>query len=173
MTEREIFEKFDKLSQDELNTKSNKNVYVRNNIMTTVIKCCTGEIKKRQKKNRWIQKKVDDSRIWNFRMPWIRSQIKNREQFINEKILKEYSVKIYKIDPYFYEHYGKKIQVDENRCKYILFWIDIYFTEYLLAVEVDEKGHTDETLFLRRHKKHYRKNLVVNLLELRVKKAIM
>ena len=63
MTEREIFEKFDKLSQDELNTKSNKNVYVRNNIMTTVIKCCTGEIKKRQKKNRWIQKKVDDSRI--------------------------------------------------------------------------------------------------------------
>ena len=62
MTEREIFEKFDKLSEDELNTKSNNNVYVRNNVMTTVIKCCTGEIKKRQK-NRWIQKKVDDSRI--------------------------------------------------------------------------------------------------------------
>ena len=29
--------------------------------------------------------------------------------FANEKILEEYSVKIYKIDPYFYEHYGKKI----------------------------------------------------------------
>ena len=28
--------------------------------------------------------------------------------YVNEKILKEYSVKIYKIDPYFYEHYGKK-----------------------------------------------------------------
>ena len=57
--------------------------------------------------------------------------------------LEEYSVKIYKIDPYFYEHYGKKIQVDENGCKYILFTSVAYFTEYLLAVEVDEKGHTD------------------------------
>ena len=28
--------------------------------------------------------------------------------FMNEKILKEYSVKIYEIDPYFYEHYRKK-----------------------------------------------------------------
>ena len=85
MTERETFEKFDKLSEDELNTKSNNNVYVRNNVMTTVIKCCTGEIKKRQKKNRWIQKKVDDSRIWNFRMPLIRIQIKNREHICEWK----------------------------------------------------------------------------------------
>ena len=28
--------------------------------------------------------------------------------FVNEKILEEYSVKIYEIDPYFYEHYRKK-----------------------------------------------------------------
>ena len=28
--------------------------------------------------------------------------------FVNEKILKEYSVTIYEIDPYFYEHYIKK-----------------------------------------------------------------
>ena len=28
--------------------------------------------------------------------------------FVNEKILDQYSVKIYKIDPYFYEHYKKK-----------------------------------------------------------------
>ena len=39
MTEREIFEKYDHLSKDELNTKINK------------------------KKNRWIKKKIDDSRI--------------------------------------------------------------------------------------------------------------
>ena len=84
MTEREIFEKIDKLSGDELNTKINKNVYVRNDGMTTVIKRCGGE-KKRQKKNRWIQKKVDDSRIWNFRMPLIRSQIKNRENICKWK----------------------------------------------------------------------------------------
>ena len=64
MTEREIFEKFDNLSEDELNTKSNKKVYVKNDVMTTVIKQCRGEKKEaKKKKNRWLQKKVDDSRI--------------------------------------------------------------------------------------------------------------
>ena len=29
---------------------------------------------------------------------------KTRNIFVNEKILEEYSVKIYEIDPYFYEH---------------------------------------------------------------------
>ena len=45
MTEREIFKKFYNLSEDELNTKSNKNVYVKNNIMTNIIKHCKGEKK--------------------------------------------------------------------------------------------------------------------------------
>ena len=40
----------------------------------------------------------------------------------------------------------KKIQVDNNDKEYILFRIDIYFTEYSLAVEIDEKGHTDRDL---------------------------
>ena len=66
--------------------------------------------------------------------------------FVNEKILEKYSVKIYEIDSYFYEHYKEKIQTDKNDCKYILFRIDIYFTEYFLAVEIDEKGHTDRDL---------------------------
>ena len=70
--------------------------------------------------------------------------------FANEKILEEYSVKIYKIDPYFYEHYGKKIQVDENGCKYMLFRNDVCFTEYLLAVKVDEKGHTNRDFIFER-----------------------
>ena len=60
--------------------------------------------------------------------------------------LEEYSVRIYKIDPYFYERYEKKIQVHNNGCKYILFRIDIYFSECSLAVEIDEKGHTDRDL---------------------------
>ena len=67
MTEREIFEKYGNLSENELSEKSNKNVYVKNDVMTTVIKRCRGQKKKqkkkRRKKNRWIQKKVDDSRI--------------------------------------------------------------------------------------------------------------
>ena len=66
--------------------------------------------------------------------------------FLNEKILEEYSVKIYEIDSYFYEHYKEKIQTDKNDCKYILFRIDIYFTQYSLAVEIDEKSHTDRDL---------------------------
>ena len=37
-------------------------------------------------------------------------------------------------------------KVDENGRKYILFRIDVYFIEYLLAVEIDEKGHTDSDL---------------------------
>ena len=37
----------------------------------------------------------------------------------------------------------KKIQTDKNDREYILFWIDAYFIEYFLAVEIDEKGHTD------------------------------
>ena len=42
MTEIEVYKKFGSLSEDELNTKSNKNVYVRNDVMTTIIKCCRG-----------------------------------------------------------------------------------------------------------------------------------
>ena len=53
MTEREIYEKYDHLSEDELNTKNNKNVFVKNNVMTNIIKRCRGE-KKRNKNNRWI-----------------------------------------------------------------------------------------------------------------------
>ena len=40
----------------------------------------------------------------------------------------------------------KKIQVDNNGKKYILFRIDVYFTKYCLAVEIDEKVHTDRDL---------------------------
>ena len=39
--------------------------------------------------------------------------------FINEEVLEEYSVKIYEIDPYFYEYYKKKMQTDKNGCEYI------------------------------------------------------
>ena len=95
--------------------------------------------------------------------------------FVNEKILEEYSVKIYKISLCFCQHYKEKIQVDKNGCEYIIFRTDVYFTEYLLAVRIGEKNKLAEVLFLRRKdKKHQKRNLVVNLLELiRVKKAMM
>ena len=37
MTERQIFEKFDDLSEDKLIEKSSKNLYIRNDVMTIVI----------------------------------------------------------------------------------------------------------------------------------------
>ena len=50
MTEREIFEKYDCLSKDELNKKTNKNVYVKNDVMNTVIKHWSGEQKEARQK---------------------------------------------------------------------------------------------------------------------------
>ena len=46
MTERKIYEKFDDLSEDELNRKRNKNVYAKNNVMSNIIKCCRGKKKR-------------------------------------------------------------------------------------------------------------------------------
>ena len=53
MTEKEIYQKFSNLSEDEWNTKGDKNVYVRNDTMTNIIKHCRAE-KKRNKSNRQI-----------------------------------------------------------------------------------------------------------------------
>ena len=59
----------------------------------------------------------------------------------------------------------KKIQADKNGCKYILSRIDIYFSECFLAVEIDEKGHTDRYIIFEATKqKASEKNLVANLL---------
>ena len=54
----------------------------------------------------------------------------------------------------------KKIQVDNDGRKYILFRIDIYFIEYSLAVEIDEKGHTDrDFIFEEKRQKALEKKL--------------
>ena len=42
---------------------------------------------------------------------------------------------------FFNEHHKEKIKVDKNGCEYMLFRIDVYFTEYFLAVEIDEQNH--------------------------------
>ena len=70
---------------------------------------------------------------------------KYEKSFKKHYPIEEYSVRIYEIELYFYKHCEKK-QVDKNGCKYILFRIDVYFCEFLLAVEIDEKGHTDRDL---------------------------
>ena len=45
-----------------------------------------------------------------------------------------------KLIPFFMSITKKKIKVDRNGCEYILFRIDVYFTEYFLAIENDEKN---------------------------------
>ena len=57
MTEREIYRKYN-LSEDELNIKSNKNVYVKNTVMTNIIKHCRGERKRGIRAIDWFRKKL-------------------------------------------------------------------------------------------------------------------
>ena len=49
IAEREIFKKFGKLSNNELDKLCNKSVFVKNNIMTNIIGHCRGEKKKSYK----------------------------------------------------------------------------------------------------------------------------
>ena len=168
MTERGFCENFDNLSKDELNTKSNKSVYVKNIIMTNIIKHCRGEKERGPRAIDGFRKKlkIPDYEISESKEHEVKSKIETI--FVNEDILEEYSVKIYEIDPYFYEHYNKKIQVDNNDREYILFRTDVYFTKHSLTVEIAEKRHTDRDLiFEEKGQKGIRKkNLTVHLLEL-------
>ena len=84
MTKRDIFEKFDILSKDKLHAKNNKEVYAKNDAMTTVIKCCRGE--------KWGKRKIDafrgklmipDSEITECPEYEVKSKIKNI--FVNKK----------------------------------------------------------------------------------------
>ena len=108
ITERELYEKFDNLSEEELKTKSNKIIYVRIDVMTTIIKGWRGE----KKRSIWA---IDGFRkkliIPGFEIPAcpeFEVRLKIGKFFVNEKMLEEYSVEIYEIDPYFYEHSRKK-----------------------------------------------------------------
>ena len=146
MTERKSHEKFSNLSEDELNTKSNKNVYVRNDVMTTIIKCCRGEKKRGIRVIDGFRNKlmIPDSEIP--KCPEFEVKSKIGKLLMNEKILQEYFVKTYEIDPYFYEHHKGKTKVDKNEREYILFRIDVYFIKYFLAIEIDEQNHESREL---------------------------
>ena len=108
MAEREIFKKFDNLNKDELNAKKNKSAYVKNNIMTNIIKHCRGEKKRGIRAIGGFRKRlmIPDHEISVSIEHVAKSKIGTI--FANEKILEEYSVRIYETDPYFYEHYKKK-----------------------------------------------------------------
>ena len=115
MTKRGIYKKFTNLGRIELNTKNNKNSYVINDVMTTIIKRCRGE------KARGMRGIVD-SEIPKCLEFEVKSKI--GKIFKNHNPLEEYFVKIYKIDPYFYKHYEKKY-------KLIKMGVNIYYLELM------------------------------------------
>ena len=114
MTEREFFKRFYDYDEDSLNTKCNKTVFVKNTIMTKIIKNCKGEKKRVVRSAGEFRRKlfIPEHEIYESIEHKVKSKIGTI--FVNEKILEEYSVKIYEIDPYFSEHCEKRIQVDNN-----------------------------------------------------------
>ena len=66
------------------------------------------------------------------------SQNKNRKYICERKNTRRI-FKICEIDPYFYEHYKRKQKNKLMKMKYRL-----SFTEYRLAVEIDEEKHADK-----------------------------
>ena len=59
MTERENFEKYDNLSENELNSNYNKEVYVRNGVMIFVIEHNRNEKRGKKKKKKQINSETN------------------------------------------------------------------------------------------------------------------
>ena len=89
-----------------MNIKSNKNVFVKNNVIKNIIKRCRGEKERGIRAIDRFRKKImiPDNEISVCPEYEVKSKIGTI--FINEEVLEEYSVKIYEIDPYFYEYYN-------------------------------------------------------------------
>ena len=122
MRKKQIYKKFTNLSDKELNTKNNKKTYVRNDVMTTIIKRCRGEKTRGIKEIDGFRNKlmIPDSEIP--KCPEFEVKSKIGKIFKKRNSLEEYSVKIYEIDPYFYEHY-------EKQYKLIKMGVNIYYLE--------------------------------------------
>ena len=126
-TKREIYKKFTNLSEKELNTKNNKNPYVRNNVMTTIIKRCRGEKARGIRAIGGFRNKlmIPDSEILKCPEFEVKSS-KVGKIFKKHNLLEEYSVRIYETDPYFHKHYEKKyklIKMGVNICYLELMFI--------------------------------------------------
>ena len=108
MTKREIFKKFTNLSKQELNKKNNEKAYVKNDVMTAVIKQCRAEKTRRIRAIDGFRKKLMIPDFEIPKCPEFEAKLKIGKIFKKDNPLEEYSVKIYEIDSYFYEHYEKK-----------------------------------------------------------------
>ena len=108
-------------------------------------------------------------------LSWTRSQIKKRKHIWKQKNI----WRIFCWDLWNWSLFllalqankQKKIQINENWCEYTLFRIDDYFTQYLLAMEVDEKGLTGRDLiFAHKSQKALKKKLVYKFIRISTSK---
>ena len=95
--------------------------------MTTIIKHCRGEKARGITAIDGFRKKsmIPDSEIPKY--PEFKVKSKIGKIFKNHNPLEEYSVKIYEIDPYFFEHYEKKY-------KLIKMGANIYYLELIFIL---------------------------------------
>ena len=122
-----IYKNFSNLGKKELNTQNNKNPYVRNDVMTTIIKRCRGE-KRGIRAIDGFRKKlmISDSEIPKCPEFEVKSRI--GKIFKKHNPIEEYAVKIYEIDPSFYEHYEKNIY------KLIKMGVNIFYLELMFIL---------------------------------------
>ena len=64
------------------------------------------------------------------------------------------------------------MQPDKNGCEYILSRINIYFRQCFLAVQIDEKGHTDrDIIFEEKRQKALEKKLCCKFIRINISNA--
>ena len=100
MTEREVFQKYDNLSEHELNNQNDKEVSVRINVITSVTVNCTGEkkrAKKKKKKKGEIKIKLGFTKFDIMVLSEYSIKSKIGKIFVNEKYLKNIMSKFMKL----------------------------------------------------------------------------
>ena len=95
--------------------------------MTAVIKRCRGKKTRGIRAIDGFRKKLmtPDSEIP--KCPAFEAKSKIGKIFKNQNLLEEYSLKIYEIDPYFYEHYEKKYKLMKMD-------VNIYYLELIFIL---------------------------------------
>ena len=85
--------------------------------MTTIVKRCRGGEKRGTRAIDGFRKilMIPDSEIP--KRPEFEVKSKIGKFFMNEKVFEEYSIKIYEIDPYFYEYHKEKQKDKKTKTK--------------------------------------------------------
>ena len=127
IAKRRIYKKFTNLSEKELNTQNNKNPYVTNDVLATIIKRFRGEKKGGIRAIDEFRKKlmISDSEIP--KCPEFEAKSKIRKIFKSHNPIEEHSVRICEIDAYFYEHYEKEY-------KLIKMGVNIFYLELMFIL---------------------------------------